>query len=155
QFDASGAVTGLDDFFLKDVDAALEIAQRHNMYLVFTLFSSGLWTANCQSAGVQLGGHSDWLMDSSKRQSLVENAILPLLDRAARTDRVVAYEVVAEPEWGIQELNQEQDARIKVPLASVRDLVGQVAQSIHQHGGSLATVESNRFSNMTNWQHLG
>src|ERR1043165_1136180 len=57
QFDASGNVIGLDDFFLKDVDAALEIAQRHDMYLVFTLFSSGLWTGDCQSQGVQLGGH--------------------------------------------------------------------------------------------------
>ena len=154
-FDASGNVTGVDDFFLKDVDAALEIAQRHDMYLVFTLFSSGLWTADCQSAGVQLGGHADWLTDGSKRQSLVENAVVPLLDRAATTDRVLAYEIIAEPEWGIQELNQEQDVRIKVPLASVRDFAAQLTQTIRQHSRSLATVESNRFSNMTNWQHLG
>jgi hypothetical protein len=155
QFDTDGKVTGVDDFFLKDVDAALEIAQRHDMYLVFTLFSSGLWTANCQSAGVQLGGHADWLTDASNRQSLIDNAVIPLLDRAAASDRVLAYEIIAEPEWGIQELNEQQDVRIKVPLASTRDFVGQVTQAIHQHGHSLATVESNRFSNMTNWQHLG
>jgi hypothetical protein len=155
QFDDAGNVIGLDDFFFKDIDAALEIAQRHHLYLVFTLFSSGLWTADCQSGGVQLGGHTDWLTDTSKRQSLLDNAIIPLLDHAASTDRVLAYEIIAEPEWGIQELNQEQDARIKIPLASVRDFAGQVTQAIHQHSKSLATVESNRFSNMTNWQQLG
>ena len=155
QFDDSGNVTGVDDFFFKDVDAALEIAQRHDVYLAFTLFSSGLWTANCQSGGVQLGGHSDWLTDASKRQSLVEHAIVPLLDRAAATDRVIAYEIIAEPEWGIQELARDQDVRVKVPLASVRDFVDQITHTIHQHSRSLATVESNRFSNMTNWQHLG
>jgi hypothetical protein len=155
QFDDSGNVTGVDEFFFRDLDAALEIAQRHDMYLVFTLFSSGLWTADCQSAGVQLGGHADLLTDASKRQSLVQNAIVPTLDHAAASDRVLAYEIIAEPEWGIQELNQQPDVRIKVPLASVRDFVDQITQMIHQHGRSLATVESNRFSNMTNWQRLG
>jgi hypothetical protein len=155
QFDDSGNVTGVDEFFFKDLDAALEIAQRHDVYLVFTLFSSGLWTADCESAGVQLGGHGDLLTDASKRQSLVQNALVPMFDHAAASDRVLAYEIIAEPEWGIQELNQQQDVRIKVPLGSVRDFVDQITQMIHQHGRSLATVESNRFSNMTNWQHLG
>src|SRR6516164_7313108 len=98
-FDDSGNVTGVDEFFFRDLDAALEIAQRHDMYLVFTLFSSGLWTADCQSAGVQLGGHADLLTDASKRQSLVQNAIVPTLDHAAASDRVLAYEIIAEPEW--------------------------------------------------------
>ena len=155
QFDTAGRVSGVDDFLLKDVDAALEIAQHHDMYLVFTLFSSGLWTADCQSAGVQLGGHADWLTDTSKRQALVDNAIVPLINRAATSDRVLAYEIIAEPEWGIQELNQEQDVRIKVPLAPVRDFVNQITQTIHKHSHSLATVESNRFSNMTHWRQLG
>jgi hypothetical protein len=155
QFDDAGTVIGLDDFFMKDIDAALEIANRHDMYLVFTLFSSGLWTADCPSGSVHLGGQAATLTDPTRRQGLLERAIVPFLDHVANSDRILSYEIVAEPDWGIQELNQDTDRRIKLPLSVVRDFVGSVADAIHQHTRSLATVESNRFSNMPNWQQLG
>jgi hypothetical protein len=155
QFDDSERVTGLDDYFFKDIDAALSIAQRHDMHLVFTLFSSGLWTADCQSGGVHLGGFANTLTDPVRRQALVDHAVVPLLDHLAATDRVAAIEIIAEPEWGVVELNEQPDVRIKLPLVALRDFVGELTQVIHQHTRVLATVESNRFSNMRNWQHLG
>ncbi len=155
QFGDNGNVTGLDEFFFPDVDAALEIAKRHDLYLVFTLFSSGLWTADCQSGQVHLGGQASTLIDPTKRQALIDHAVVPLLDHVAASDRVVGFEIIAEPEWGIAELNQESDARIKVPLVVVHDFVAEVTHAIHQHTHALATVESNRFSNMHTWQGLG
>jgi hypothetical protein len=155
QVDANGVVTGLDDFFLPDIDSALEIAKCHNVYLILTLFSSGFWTADCQSGTVHLGGQADTLTDRSRRQALLDRAVVPLLDHLAASDRVLAFEVIAEPEWGIVELNQQQDARIKLPAAVLQQFVGEVTQAIHQRTRSLSTVESNRLSNMQNWQHLG
>jgi len=155
QLGDNGTVTGLDEFFLPDLDAALEIAQRHDLYLVLTLFSSGFWTADCQSGTVHLGGQADTLTDRGKRQALIDRAVVPLLDRVAASDRVVAFEIIAEPEWGIAELNQERDARIKVPLGIVHDFVAEITRAIHQHTRALATVESNRFSNMHTWQGMG
>jgi len=155
QFDDTGTVTGLDAFFMPDIDAALEIAQRHDMYLEFTLFSSGLWTADCQSGAVHLGGQAGTLTDPTRRHALIDHAVVPLLDHLAASDRVVAFEVIAEPEWGVAELNQQTDARQKLPLGVLRDFVGELTQAIHQHSHALATVESNRFSNMQNWQQLG
>jgi hypothetical protein len=114
QFGDKRQVSGLDEFFLPDLDAALEIAKRHDLYLVLTLFSSGFWTADCQSGPVHLGGQADTLTDPTKRQALIDRAVVPLLDRVGASDRVVAFEIIAEPEWGITELNQEQDARIKL-----------------------------------------
>jgi hypothetical protein len=155
QFADDGTVTGLDNLFFPDLDAALEIARRHDMYLVLTLFSSGLWTADCQSGGVHLGGQASTLMDPLRRTALVDRAVVPMLEHIKASDRVLAYEVVAEPEWGIVELKQEQDARIKLPRDVLRDFMGEVVQAIHQHSRALATVESNRFSNMQNWRDLG
>jgi hypothetical protein len=155
QFDGAGLVTGVDDFFLKDIDAALEIARRHDMYLVLTLFSSGLWTADCQSGTVHLGGQAATLIDPARSQALVDRAIVPLLEHVASSDRILAYEIIAEPEWGIQELNPDADQRIKLPDSVIQEFVKSVAGAIHQHTPSLATVESNRFSNMRNWQGLG
>jgi hypothetical protein len=155
QFADDGSVLGLDEFFFPDIDAALEIAKRHDMYLVFSLFSSGFWTADCRANAVQLGGHANTLLDPSSRQSLLDNAVVPLLAHIGTNDRVLAYEIIAEPEWGIEELHQEQDQRIRLPGAAVRAFVRDAADAIHRHTRALATVESNRFSNMHFWQALG
>jgi hypothetical protein len=154
EFDSDGNVTGLDEYFFADVDAALEIAARHDILLVLTLFSSGFWTANCTSGGVQFGGHAALLANSSARRALLDAAVVPLLKHVATSDRVVAFEVIAEPEWGVQELNSQADARVKLPHAVVRDFVDETTRAIHVHTRALATVESNRFSNMTAWQGL-
>jgi hypothetical protein len=155
QFGSDGSVSGIDELVLPDIDAALDIARRHDIYLVFTLFSSGFWTADCQSNNVQLGGHAGTLTDPTKRRSLIDQAIVPLLDHIANSDRVVAYEVIAEPEWGVQELNQEADQRIKLPEAVLHDFITEMTTAIHRHSHALATVESNRFSNMQQWQGTG
>jgi hypothetical protein len=68
---------------------------------------------------------------------------------------VLAYEIIAEPEWGIQELNQEADQRIKLPETVLRDFITETSAAIHRHSHALATVESNRFSNMQQWQGTG
>jgi hypothetical protein len=148
-------VTGLDEYFFPDLDAALEIATRHDIYLVLTLFSSGFWTADCTSGDVHLGGHAATLQDARKRQTLIDKAIVPTLQHVARSGRVLAIEVIAEPDWGVQELHAEQDARIRLPLSVVRDFVLESTRAVHQHTHALATVESNRFSNMHAWQALG
>jgi hypothetical protein len=155
QFAPDGAATGLDNLFFPDIDAALDIASRYDMYLVFTLFSSGFWTADCQDNNVQLGGHAATLSDSTKRHSLLDHAIVPLLEHIGSSDRVLAYEIIAEPEWGVQELNQDPDQRIKLPEAVLHDFISESASAIHLHSHALATVESNRFSNMQRWLDTG
>jgi len=154
-FREDGYVTGLDDKFLADLDAALEIAAKHNIYLVFTLFASGLWTTDCFSGGVQMGGRAATLLDSDKRFALVQQGVEPMLRHLRGSDRVLAFEIIAEPEWGANELHREEDGRIKVPLAVIRDFVKQVTQAIHRDTRALATVESNRASNMRYWRGLG
>ena len=155
-FADDGTVTGLEDIFFADLDAALEIAQRHDIFLVFTLFASGLWTADCNSNGVQLGGHAATLIDETKRTSLVQQGVVPMLQHLAATDRVLAFEIIAEPEWGVQELSQDDDRRVKIPLAPVRSLIQEVTGAIHRYTpNALASVESNRYSNVQHWTGLG
>ncbi|MBI4319899.1 MAG: hypothetical protein HY675_15525 [Chloroflexi bacterium] len=154
EFDEQGYVTGLDDMFFEDVDAALEIAEKYDIYLVFTLFSSGLWISGCEREGVRFGGHADVLADAGKRRSLVQEAVIPFLRHVGRNPRVLAYEIIAEPEWGIVELNPDEDGRVKVPLAGARALIKDIAQAVHFYSGALATVESNRARHMRAWRGL-
>ncbi len=155
QFNQDGYAVGLGDHFYVDLDAALSIARRHGIYLVLTLFNSGFWTTDCTQQGVHLGGHEDSLTDPAKQRALLDNAIIPMLRHIGSNDRVLAFEIIAEPEWGIAELNQQQDNRSKVPLANVRALVRQITSAIHYYTMALATIESNRASNMAVWRGLG
>ncbi|MBI4498644.1 MAG: hypothetical protein HY689_12185 [Chloroflexi bacterium] len=158
EFDARGRVVGLDDRFLADLGAALEMARRHDIYLVFTLFDSGFWTTDCAQGGVQLGGHADSLRHWAKRYALLNRAVVPMLRHIGQHpagDRVLAFEIISEPEWGIVELHAEEDGRVKVPLADVRAFVKEVAQAIHRHTSALATVEANRAAHMVHWRGLG
>lgn len=156
-FGVNGRVTGLDDQFFPDLDAAMEIARRHGVRIVFTLFASGFWTSDQVQDGVHIGGHAGVLEDAEKRREIQEKVIVPLLEHIAATDpaRVVAYEIIAEPEWGVVEIHGDEDGRIKVPLTTARAFVQETAASIHQYSGALATVESNRPSNMQYWRGLG
>jgi hypothetical protein len=154
-FNARGYATGVSDHFYDDLDAALALARKHNLYIVFSLFDSGLWTTSCSLDGVQTGGHADTLTTADKRQALLDNAIVPTLKHIGHDDRVLGFEIIAEPEWGVTQLNQQQDNRIKVPLDDVRSFVGQIAAAVHLYTSGFATLESNRASNMTYWRGLG
>jgi|GEM_PF-3528405 len=155
EFDQSGYVTGLDDKFFADIDAALQIAQKHDVYLILSLFSSGFWVTDCWQNGVHIGGHADTITAPAKRRSLIQNAVIPLIQHVSHSDRVLAYEVLAEPEWGIRELNQDSDYRIKVPLDSARDFALELTRAVHLNSHALATVEANRARNLSAWRGLG
>lgn len=155
EFDEQGYVTGLDEKFFADVDAALEIADKHDIYLVFSLFSSGLWITTCDNNGVRIGGHADVLTEPDKRRSLVQKGVIPFLRHVGRNPMVLAYEIIAEPEWGVVELNPDDDGRIKVPKEAVRALVTDAAQAIHTYTTAMTTIESNRARFMREWRGLG
>jgi len=155
EFDEHGVPVGFDERFFMDLDAALDIAERHDIYLVLVLFDSGLWATHCDNKGVQLGGHADVLTDPMKRQALVDRVIVPFLRHVDNHPRVVAYEVVAEPDWGVRELHTDDDGRIKVTLDQARAFIRSIVGAIRAESGALVTVEANRSRNMAAWRNLG
>jgi hypothetical protein len=98
-FSGGGRPTGLDDFVFRDVDAALEIAGRHGVRIMFVLLDF-LW-CNPASAtrGVQMGGRTDVLAEPTSRDALLDLVIRPLLERYADEPTILAWDVINEPEW--------------------------------------------------------
>ena len=82
-FDAAGMPTGIDEFVTKDFDAALEIAQRHNVGINFVLLDFRFMYDAQTENGVQLGGHAAVLSSPAGLQALVSKVFEPLFRRYA------------------------------------------------------------------------
>src|SRR4029450_8107161 len=94
-----GRPQGLDDFVFRDMDAALDIAARHGIRIMFVLLDF-LW---CDPAtvtrSVQMGGRSEVLADATSRDALPDPVLPPLLERYSEEPQILAWDIVNEPEW--------------------------------------------------------
>jgi hypothetical protein len=95
----SGRPRGLDNCVFRDVDAALEIARRHGMRVMFVLLDFLLCDTPRLVKGVQLGGRASLLQQPDLRDELLARVFSPLLKRYADEPAIFAWDLINEPEW--------------------------------------------------------
>jgi hypothetical protein len=103
-FDAGDDVTGLQDTALDDVRKALELAEQHDLYLMFTIFSFDNFRASRTTFDVYVPGIQPLVVDDTRREMLMENLVRPLaqaVEASPYRDRAVAWDVINEPEWAV------------------------------------------------------
>lgn len=156
-FDAAGLPSGLDPFVTQDFDAALEIAQRHNIGINFVLLDFRfLWDARTEN-GVQLGGHASVLATPAGQQALVRNVFAPIFRRYANHPAILSWEVMNEPEWILQDAGTVDRENVSRPLnlATFRAFAAMVVEAIHSVAGSYATIGCADAKWAQNWLGLG
>ena len=127
----AGRPLGLDDYVFADVDAAIEIAGRHGIRIMFVLFDF-LWChAASVTRGVQMGGRATILSDVDGREALLDRVVRPLVERYGDEPQILAWDIINEPEW------------IKpVDAADVRAFLSDSVALIHSSTQHPATVGS-------------
>jgi hypothetical protein len=131
RFDERGRPLGLDPFVFRDVDAALDVASRYGITIMFTLFDF-LWChAASATRGVQIGGRASVLRGDAQRAALLDRIVRPVLERYGREPQILAWDIINEPEW------------IKtVGGGELREFLGDSAALIHSCTQHPATVGS-------------
>lgn len=136
--DGNGKPTSLNSAIYADIDAALEVAEQHNLYYNFTLF------------GGMEDGHLPrvWRTNTTYRQDLA-NVLAPLFARYKDNPRVMAWEIWNEPEWqywnGIDGATQEQ----------ATDMASRIIAVIRREAPkAMTTVGQARIDGLGNWRSV-
>jgi hypothetical protein len=99
EFDEDGVPRGLDGFFERDFEAALEAASRHRLSLIPVLFDF-LWCGRRRVVnGVALGGRMALLARAARRRALFGEVVSPLLRQYGNESVISAWDLFNEPEW--------------------------------------------------------
>ena len=103
-FDASDTPTGLGGTALTDLARALELAEANDMYLMLTFFSFDNFRPTRMESELRVRGIHPIVTDDTKRRALIENVVVPVaraVEASPLKDRVIAWDLINEPEWAI------------------------------------------------------
>jgi hypothetical protein len=132
--DSSGAPTSLNPAVYTDMDSALALADQYDLAYDFVLFSSPTAVP------------SAWMTDSKQRQRLADT-LAPLFDRYKNNPHILAWELINEPEWDIN--------NNKIALGPVQATVQLLTSTIHAHTATAVTLGSANLDGMSDWVGLG
>jgi hypothetical protein len=170
-YDDEGLPAGVDAHLFDDVDTALSIARDAGVRVAFVLldhqwmFDGVRDTIADPVTGLVLQarlphGRARVLLSARGHDALIGRVIVPLLRRygprgarADLADAVVAWELMNEPDWIVEEWEQDVSRHVARPLpfATLAALVGRFSDAVHEHTRALATLGGGRARNLWAW----
>ncbi|MGH9255929.1 MAG: hypothetical protein ACRD3C_15330 [Vicinamibacterales bacterium] len=171
-YDDVGMPLGPDPLLFADLDAAIELARDAGIRIDVVLldhhwmFSGVRHAVADPTTGVLLEarlpeGRADVLLSDAGRDGLFDGVIGPLVRRygpgGARADlgaAILAYELMNEPDFVIDEWERDLSSRVRRPLPFevMVDLVSRLSRLVHaEHPGVLTTLGCARIHNLWAW----
>lgn len=155
-FGPTGEVAGIDEYVFQDFDALLAAATKYSLLVIPALVDFSWCDSATFEGGVQLGGHSDIIRDPVKRQTFLDRALTPLIQRYCGHPQILAWEVINEPEWAMVGVPATPLVGDPVTIAEMQDFVRACAATIHTSCAfSQVTVGSARRKWLVYWQGQG
>ncbi|AUX21955.1 uncharacterized protein SOCEGT47_024530 [Sorangium cellulosum] len=102
--DANDDPTGLGATTERDVEKALELAEQADVHLMLCLFSFDAFRPTRVEGDLRIVGIRPIVTDARRRAMLMDNVVRPLaraVERSPYRHRMVAWDVINEPEWAI------------------------------------------------------
>ncbi len=103
--DGKGTPVSLGGTANADLEKALDLAEKTDVYLILCLFSFDGFHPGRDVEGVWVPSLAPIVVDATKRQALMKNVVRPLAAIAQKSNyknRLLAWEVINEPEWAMK-----------------------------------------------------
>jgi len=146
----NGVPRAPDDSLFADVGAALQLAQRCELKLCFSLIDF-LWLQD--HTGTRDPQPNDHVLHfPAGREAFLLNVLIPLFKEFCGHPALFAWEIANEPEWAIPEFNR--DPAAKLHLADFRAYAKEIAQAIKEFARVPVTLGSARLMWVRAWSEL-
>ena len=164
-FDAADTPTGLGGTALADVSRALELADKHDMYLMLTIFSFDNFRPTRMESTLRVRGIKPIVVDEQKRRALMENVVAPLARAVAASPharRMLAWDMINEPEWAITGASlyggdpafDPQTDLESISHAQMEKFLQDTLQTLRANSKALVTVGATAFKWKSAWSKL-
>jgi hypothetical protein len=163
-FDANESPTGVSAGAIADLQKALELANQADVYLMLCLFSFDNFNPSASIQGIWTPGISNMVRDATKRQALMDNVVAPVaqaVEASPYRRRMVAWDVINEPEWAMSGANPYGDpaydtngALDAVTHAQMETFVSDAITTLHANSGALVTVGGAAVKWSQAWTHV-
>jgi hypothetical protein len=171
-YDDLGLPSGIDSHLFTDLDAGLEIARDAGIRIDIVLLDHHWMFAGLQHAFADAAtgtlltarlpeGRAHVLASSEGQDRLFDTVLYPLVHRygpsGVRADlgsAILAYELMNEPDFVIEEWERDLSTRVTRPLRFdvIAGLVSRLSDLVHtQHPGALTTLGCARVDNLWAW----
>lgn len=137
-FDESGFPLGIDDAVLADVEAMVAAARRHHVGLMPVLLDFHLCKPPRIANGVQLGGRSLLITRPDARTAFIDRVLRPIVARYAEDEAVIAWDVMNEPEWCLDE--GRRSTRGGVPFDALQRFLGDAVDCVRRSARQPVTI---------------
>jgi hypothetical protein len=139
RFTPAGTPLGPDDRLFADIDAALATLAAERMKVIFVLLDFLWFDEPAWVNSVQTGGRTRVVSGTYKQQRFRRRVLRPLLERCGRSQEILAWDIVNEPEWATRGWGGGIIGP-SVPYLRMRRFIKRAARLVHRHTGHLATV---------------
>jgi len=149
KFAKDGSIAELDSFVIDDMAAALAIAHKHNIRIIFVLLDFNFAQAPTWFAGQRIGGHRKIIERPDFILSLHNNVLAPILQAFGNSPDVAAWEIINEPEHVMTRYPHWETSKISGLKMQV--FVRRTAIFIKAHAKQSVTVGSASRAGLDNW----
>lgn len=170
-YDDRGFPASTDAHLFVDLDVALEIARDAGIRIDFVLldhrwlFDGVRQTIADPVTGALLegrlpAGRADVLLSKAGRDALFDRVIVPLVRRYGHTgeradlkEQILAFEFMNEPDFVIDEWEQDLSSHVSRPLpfAVLAESIGRLSEVVHHYSSALTTLGGARAHNLWAW----
>jgi len=169
--DSSKTPSGIGSTVVDDLNAALDIAAQLDIHIKLTLFSFDSFWNDFTDSGITFPSLQPIAIDATKRAALIKNVVIPIaqaVEASPNKDRMVAWDVINEPEWSITGSDPYGDQAFDpstggsnnktmatVTFAQMETFVKDIVTALHGASSAQVTVGSAAVKWAKAWSQVG